>query len=153
MTNAPLSLASLSSLLSTKQGRHSHYGSKACSTSSSASFTTTAYSSSDQSTASIQTSSSAPLCPRATTLLRHQSSSSDLLEHAVEGAEINVLHSEEDQDETTRLYRAAVLNGRKRLLRHHELPEEWRVNDHILTGYRFTTNWPLFKSALGWHNE
>lgn len=58
-------------------------------------------------------------------------------------------------DEAEKL-RLAIAAGRDRLLSYDELPEAWKNNKYILTGYRFipiTRPGALFYSLLQWHNE
>lgn len=59
-------------------------------------------------------------------------------------------------DEAARIYHAAVEGGRRRLLSYDELPEGWKNNQHILSGYRFIgiDRWgAILRSAFQFHNE
>lgn len=59
-------------------------------------------------------------------------------------------------DEAARIYHAAVEGGRNRLLRYEELPQQWKNNQHILSGYRFIgiDRWgAILRSAFQFHNE
>ncbi|GAA95098.1 uncharacterized protein L969DRAFT_95931 [Mixia osmundae IAM 14324] len=54
------------------------------------------------------------------------------------------------------LYARALELGKTRLLVYDELPQEWRNNAFIISGYRFIPmeRWrALFASFFGWHNE
>ena len=59
-------------------------------------------------------------------------------------------------DEAARIYHLALEGGRKRLLRYEELPQGWKNNQHILSGYRFIgiDRWgAILRSAFQFHNE
>lgn len=59
------------------------------------------------------------------------------------------------QDEAEKLARA-LKHGAERYLMYHELPEKWRNNQYILSGYRFIPSdrpGELLLSGLKWHNE
>ncbi|GAA6016410.1 hypothetical protein JCM11491_002402 [Sporobolomyces phaffii] len=59
-------------------------------------------------------------------------------------------------DEAKKMYHEALEIGKTRLLQYSELPEAWRNNEHILTGYRYIPieQWgALLRSGWEWHNE
>lgn len=89
-----------------------------------------------------------------------QSSTSTTLSHLyVEATELSSLLSHSSTaafDEATRIYHRALEGGRKRLLRYEELPQDWKNNQHILSGYRFIgiDRWgAILRSAFEFHNE
>ncbi|PGH17856.1 hypothetical protein AJ80_04679 [Polytolypa hystricis UAMH7299] len=60
------------------------------------------------------------------------------LSHAREVIDEGVEHAKEALRES--IERAIRLAEEKRLIHYHDLPHPWRVNPHILQGYRFTTS-------------
>lgn len=53
-------------------------------------------------------------------------------------------------------YAAALKEGAKRLLMEHELPDGWKNNSYIRSGYRFIPieRWQeLMGTLFTWHNE
>lgn len=77
-------------------------------------------------------------------------------EEASELTSLITSHSSAALDEASKMYHAALENGRKRLLAYHELPHEWRNNEHILSGYRYIPieSWgTLLRSGFEYHNE
>ena len=79
-----------------------------------------------------------------------------LREEATELTTLLSTSSSAAYDEAARIYHAALEGGRKRLLRYEELPQDWKNNQHILSGYRFIgiDRWgAILRSAFQFHNE